>query len=151
MNSPSFQLGPVQFETVFAVFGKDVNLNIKLMAKTHLKNGNPGIAYVIKVDGTLKRVDIPSRAVGIVLIPIDTCGVICAVVGSHVQLTLQTLLMQPRYGVAVAHAIIPHLRADEWALVVNVVVIGQALGTGIRRNGISILNMQFNSTLTSYS
>lgn len=108
------------------------------MIKTHLKNGNPGIAYVIKVDGTLKRVVIPSRAVGIILVPINTCGVICAVVGSHVQLTLQALLIQPRYGVAVAHTIIPHLRADEWALIVNAVVIGQvyALGTDIHRNGI---------------
>lgn len=103
------------------------------MKKTYLKYGNPGIAYVIKVNGAFKRVDISSRAIGIVLVPINTRGVICAVVGSHVQLTLQTLLMQPRYGVAVAHAVIPRQRADERALVVNVVVIGQvyALGTDI--------------------
>lgn len=62
---------------------------------SHLKNGDPGIANVVKVDGSFKRIDQASRAVAVVLVPVDTGGVVCAVVGINIQNALRpTLVIQ---------------------------------------------------------
>lgn len=47
---------------------------------THLKDGYPCIAYIVKVYRSLKGVDKTSGAVYVVLVPVDACGVVSAVV-----------------------------------------------------------------------
>lgn len=46
----------------------------------HLKDGNPCVANVVEVDGSLERVERTSRTVGVVLVPVDARGVVGAVV-----------------------------------------------------------------------
>lgn len=83
----------------------------------HLKYRNPGVADVIKVDGALEGVVLPSRAVGVVLVPVDAGCVGGVVVGVVVQGALQALLPARRDAPAVAHPILAGLGADEGVLV----------------------------------
>lgn len=93
---------------------------------SYLKDGDPSIADVIKVDGSLKRVDQTSRAVGIILVPVDAGGVVSAVIRVNIQGALQApLLIQLGNRATVPHAVLSGLRADERVLVVvfSVVVL----------------------------
>lgn len=84
----------------------------------YLKDGNPGEEDVVEVDGALEGVDRAVRAVGVVLVPVDACGVV-GDVGVHVQVALHSsFLIQRGYRVAHPHAIVFRLRADEGVLVV---------------------------------
>lgn len=90
----------------------------------HLKDGDPGVADVIKVDGPFEGVDVSRRAVTIVLVPVDTGGVVCAVVGVHVHLALETsLLIQDGHRGTQTHAILPGHGADEGVLVIVLRVV----------------------------
>lgn len=102
----------------------------------YLKDGNPGIEDVVEVDGPLKWVDHTIRAVGVVLVPVDAGGVISAV-GVHVQVALNsTFLIQLGHRVAVPHAVISGLRADEGVLVVVFsVVVFRERASGKKRRG----------------
>lgn len=79
----------------------------------HLKYRNPGVANVIKVDGSLEGVVLPSGAVGVVLVPVHTRGVGGVIVGIIIQGALQPLFPAGRDAPAVAHPILPGLGADE--------------------------------------
>lgn len=95
----------------------------------YLKDGNPSVANVVEVNGSLKGVDGTARAVGVVLVPVDAGGVVSGVVGVHVQAALQaTLFEQLGHRAAVPHAVVSRLGADERVLVVvfRLVVIGQS-------------------------
>lgn len=98
---------------------------------SHLKDGDPGVADVVEVDGPLEGVDHTGGAVDVVLVPVDARGVVGAVVRVHVQVALQaSLLVQLGHRVAVPHAVLSGLRADEGVLVVvfSVVVFPQLHG-----------------------
>lgn len=99
------------------------------MKPSNLKDGNPGIADVVKVDGVLERIDLPGFTLGVVLVPVDTRVVVCAVVRVYVQGALQSSLIQPGHRVAFPHAVVSAQGADERALVVilSLVVLGQIL------------------------
>lgn len=85
--------------------------------RAHLKYRDPGVANVIKVDGSLEGVVLSSRAVGVILVPIDTGRIGGIVVGIIVQGALETLF-PPRWDTpAVAHPILPGLGADERILI----------------------------------
>lgn len=91
---------------------------------SHLKDGNPCVADVVKVDGSLERVERTGGTVGVVLVPVDARGVVGAVVGVYVQVALQaSLLVQLGHGAAVPHAVLSGLRADEGVLVVVFCVV----------------------------
>lgn len=83
----------------------------------HLKYCNPGIADVIKVDSALEGVVLPGRAVGVILVPVDTGRVGGVVVGVVIQGALQALLPARRDAPAVAHPILAGLGADEGVLI----------------------------------
>lgn len=94
----------------------------------YLKDGDPSIADVIKVDGSLEGVDQTSRAVGIILVPVDAGGVVSAVIRVNIQGALQApLLIQLGNRATVPHAVVSGLRADEGVLVIvfSVVVLSQ--------------------------
>lgn len=55
--------------------------NLSAPGLPHLEDGDPGVADVVEVDGTLKGVVLPCGAVGVVLVPVDAGGVAGAVVG----------------------------------------------------------------------
>lgn len=94
------------------------------MSFLHLKDGDPGVADVIKVDGSFEGVDVSRRAVTVVLVPVDTGGVVCAVVGLHVHLTLETsLLIQDGHRGTQTHAVLPGHGADEGTLVIVLCVV----------------------------
>lgn len=98
----------------------------------YLKDGDPGVEDVVEVDGSLEGIVHTIRAVGVVLVPVDAGGVVSDV-GVHVQVALHSsLLKQLWHRVAVPHAIIFGLRADEGVLIVVfsvIVFIGErALG-----------------------
>lgn len=85
----------------------------------YLKDGNPGIADVVKVNGSLEGVDRTSRAIGVVLVPVDTGGVVSAVVRIHVQVALNSsFFIQLWHRVTVSHAVLSVQRADEGVLVI---------------------------------
>lgn len=90
---------------------------------TDLKDGNPGITNVVKVYGPLEGIDLSSRTVGVILVPVDAGGVVCAIVSCHVQLALSTLLMERGDGGAQAHAILPWLRTDKWVFIIVFCVV----------------------------
>lgn len=95
---------------------------------SYLKDGDPSIADVIKVDGSLEGVDQTSRAVGIILVPVDAGGVVSAVIRVNIQGALQPpLLIHLGNRATVPHAVVSGLRADEGVLVVvfSVVVLSQ--------------------------
>lgn len=95
---------------------------------SYLKDGDPSIADVIKVDGSLEGVDQTSRAVLIILVPVDAGGVVSAVIRVNIQGALQApLLIQLGNRATVPHAVVSGLRADEGVLVVvfSVVVLSQ--------------------------
>lgn len=81
--------------------------------RAHLKYCNPGVANVIKVDGSLEGVVLPSRAVGVVLVPVHTRRVGGVIVGVIIQGALQPLLPPCGDAPAVAHPVLPGLGADE--------------------------------------
>lgn len=84
----------------------------------YLKDGDPGVEDVVEVDGSLEGVQHTIRAVGVVLVPVDAGGVVSDV-GVHVQVALQSsFLIQLGHRVAVPHAVIFRLRADEGVLIV---------------------------------
>lgn len=102
----------------------------------YLKDGNPCVEDVVKVDGPLKGVGHTIRAVGVVLVPVDACGVV-GDIGVHVQVALHSsFLEQLRHRVAVPHAIIFGLGADEGVLVVvfSVVVFISKRAVGKRKH-----------------
>lgn len=94
-----------------------------MVGGAHLEDGNPGIADVVEVDGVLEGVALPGGAVGVVVIPVDAGGVVGAVVGAVVKLALQPVLVQLGQGVAVPHAVLPRLGADEGVLIIILCVI----------------------------
>lgn len=97
----------------------------------HLKDGYPRIADVVEVDGPLEGVDEAGGAVGVVLVPVDAGGVVCAVVGVDVQTALLArLVVQLGDGAAVPHAVVSGHGADEGVLVVvlRVVVLAELHG-----------------------
>jgi hypothetical protein len=86
----------------------------------HLEDGDPGIANVVKVDGAFEGVVLACRAVGIVLVPVDTGGIAGTVIGLIVQTAGWTTTAFPAqcgHAPAGSHAVLPRLRADEGALV----------------------------------
>lgn len=86
----------------------------------HLEDGDPGIANVIEVDGTLEGVVLARRAVGVVLVPVHTGGVAGAVVGLVVQAAGRAatpVSAQRGHAPAGAHAVFPRLGADERVLI----------------------------------
>lgn len=83
----------------------------------HLKYRNPGISNIIEIDRSFERVVLPGRTVGVILVPVDTRGVTGVVVGVIVQCTFQSFFPPRGDTAAVAHPILPGLRADERALV----------------------------------
>lgn len=94
----------------------------------YLKDGDPSVEDVVKVDGPLEGVDHAIGAVVVVLVPVDACGVVSDV-GVHVQVALHaSFLEQLWHGGADPHAVIFLLGADERVLVVVfsvVVFVGQ--------------------------
>ena len=120
------------------------NINCRVLKKiqqslsfiVYLKDGNPGVADVVKVDGSLKRVDQTSRAVSVVLVPIDTSGVVSGVVRVNVQFALMApLRVQLGNRVAVPHTVISWQRADEGVLVIIFSVVVFARLHGKRASG----------------
>lgn len=102
----------------------------------YLKDGDPSIEDVVKVNGSLEGVDHTIRAVGVVLVPIDAGGVVCDV-GEHIKVALHSsFLIQLGHGVTFPHAVVFLLRADEGVLVVvfSVVVFisKRALGKKVK-------------------
>lgn len=86
---------------------------------SHLKNGDPGIADVVKVDGSFERIDQTSRTVTVVLVPVDTGGVVCAVVSVDIQNALcPALIIQLWDWAAVPHPVVSRHGADEGVLVI---------------------------------
>ena len=86
----------------------------------HLEDGDPGVANVVEVDGTLKGVVLPRGAVGVVLVPVHTGGVAGAVVGLVVQAAgwaATPVPAQRGHTPAGAHAVFTRLGADEWVLI----------------------------------
>lgn len=84
----------------------------------YLKDSNPGIEDVVKVDGSLERIDCAVRAVGVVLVPVDASGVI-RYVGVHVKVTLHASFFKEFWHrVTVPHAVVFGLRANEGVLVI---------------------------------
>lgn len=84
----------------------------------YLEDCNPRIEDVVKVDRPLEGVDHTIRAVVVVLIPVDACGVVCDV-GVHVQVALNaSFLKHLGHGGAHPHAAIFLLRADERILII---------------------------------
>lgn len=93
--------------------------------RRYLKDGDPSITNVVKVYGPLEGIGLSGGAVGVILVPVDTGGVVCVIIRCHVQLALQALLVERRDRAAQPHAILPRLRADEGVFVVvfSVVVV----------------------------
>ena len=85
--------------------------------RAHLKYCNPSVANVIEVDGSLEGVVLPGRAVGVILVPVDTGRVGGVIVGIIIQGALETLFPPCRDTPAVAHPVLPGLGADERVLV----------------------------------
>ena len=113
---------------------------------SHLKDGDPGVADVIKVDGSFEGVDVSRRAVTVVLVPVDTGGVVCAVVGLHVHLTLETsLLIQGGHRGTQTHAVLPGHGADEGVLVIvlRVVIVAELDGQRTGERGERVLQLGF--------
>lgn len=115
--------------------------NVSVPGQSHLEDGNPGVANVVEVDGSLEGVVLPGGAVGVVLVPVHTGGIAGAVVGLVVQATggaAAALPAQRGHTPARAHAILPRLRADEGVLVLVLRLViafqvhtqGTAGGTG---------------------
>lgn len=62
---------------------------------SHLKDDNPGISNVVKVDGSFVGVAVPSVAPGVVLIPVDTQpGHTHAAIGQRLRAQAQRLAIQ---------------------------------------------------------
>lgn len=92
----------------------------------HLEDGNPGIADVVEVDGAFEGVVLACRAVGIVLVPVDTGGIAGTVIGLIVQTTgwaAATFPTQCGHTPAGPHAILPGLGADEGTLILILCLI----------------------------
>lgn len=84
----------------------------------YLEDSNPGVEDVVKVYGSLKRIDRAVRAIGVVLVPVDAGGVI-RYVGVHVKVALHASFFEEFWHrVAFPHAIVSGLRADEGVLVI---------------------------------
>lgn len=84
----------------------------------YLKDCNPCVEDVVKVDRSLKGVDHAIGAVVVVLVPVDARGVV-GDVGVHVQVALHaSFLKHLGDGGAHPHAVIFLLRADERILIV---------------------------------
>lgn len=109
----------------------------RIEQRFYLKDGNPGVEDVVEVDGSLEGVDHAIRAVGVVLVPVDAGGVVSDV-RVHVQVTLEaSFLIQLGHRVAVPHAAIFGLGADEGVLVVilSVVVFVSKWALGKKKKG----------------
>lgn len=86
----------------------------------HLEDGDPGIANVVKVDGAFEGVVLACRAVGIVLVPVDTGGIAGTVIGLIVKAAGWATTAFPAqcgHTPAGSHAVLPRLRADEGTLI----------------------------------
>lgn len=84
----------------------------------YLKDCNPSVEDVVKVDRPLEGVDHTIGAVVVVLVPVDARGVV-GDVGVHVQVALHaSFLEQLWHGGADPHAVIFLLGADERILIV---------------------------------
>lgn len=90
---------------------------------TDLKDGNPGITNVVKVYGPLEGIGLSGRAVGVILVPVDAGGVVCAIVSCHVQLARPALLVKRGDGAAQAHAILSWLRTDKRVFIIIFCVV----------------------------
>lgn len=116
----------------------------------YLKDSNPSIKDIVKVDGSLERVDRAVGAVGIVLVPVDARGVI-RYVGVHVKVALHaSFIKEFWHGVAVPHAVVFGLRADEGVLVIVfsvVVFISQRALEKKKIKTVSQLDTQIFATL----
>lgn len=101
----------------------------------YLKNSDPGIEYVVKVDGSLEWIDRAVRAVGVVLVPVDAGGVI-RYVRVHVKVTLHASFFEEFWHrVAVPHAVVFGLRADEGVLIIVFSVVVFITQRAMEKNG----------------
>lgn len=76
----------------------------------YLENGNPGVAYVVKVDGPLVRVVLPGPTHVVVLVPVNAAvGAGSAYRGE----TVHTALRVPRHVMAAEHPVLAGCRANE--------------------------------------
>ena len=78
----------------------------------HQEDGSPGHAHVVEGDGVLKRVLVAGPALGVVLVPIDTMGVIgvivaeglCALMADHVVVSGRRQINASVHTVVLIHA-----------------------------------------------
>lgn len=113
----------------------------------YLKDSNPSIKDIVKVDGSLERVDRAVGAVGIVLVPVDARGVI-RYVGVHVKVALHaSFIKEFWHGVAVPHAVVFGLRADEGVLVIVFSVVVFISQRALEKKKVSQLDKQIFATL----
>lgn len=99
------------------------SISNKTRHTTDLEDGNPGITNVVKVYSPLEGIGLSGRAVGVILVPVDAGGVVCAIVSCHVQLALPALLVERGDGGAQAHAVLPWLRTDKRILIIVFCVV----------------------------
>lgn len=111
-------------------------MNLSNANQRYLKDGNPRVEDVVKVDGALEGVDHAVGAVVVVLVPVDARGIV-GDIGVHVQVALNASFFQHLgHGGAHPHAVIFLLRADERILIVVfsvVVFVGQRSADKERR------------------
>lgn len=51
---------------------RDAYKSVYMEPSSHLKDDNPGIGNVVKVDSSLVRVAVPSMTPGVIPVPVDT-------------------------------------------------------------------------------